>query len=110
MYEETKPQKLPETKFKRDTSISNDMRGILSVNGSGMTEMADIDQKIDEMLQKLDNGYMCKTCGKVSSKKSNAYEHAETHIDGLSLPCHMYEKSFRSRLCLRKHLSRGHKI
>jgi len=68
-----------------------------------MTEMSAIDQKIEEILQKQDNGYECKTCGKISSKKSNAYEHAETHIDGLSLPCHMCEKSFRSRGARRFH-------
>ena len=103
---EPKTKKLSEIKFKRDTQSSNN---ILSVNGSGMADGAEIDQKIKEMLQRQEDGYLCKTCGKMSSKKSNAYEHAETHIDGLSVPCHICEKSFRSRLCRRKHMSRVHR-
>ena len=83
----------------RNEIIKTSREKIISVQSSDVEEL---DQKIEDLMEKQSDGkYQCTTCGKISSQKSNAREHAETHIDGLSFPCQYCNKSFRSRKGLR---------
>ena len=46
---------------------------------------------------------MCKVCGK-EGQAVNIRDHIESnHLEGVSLPCNVCEKTFRSRMLLRKH-------
>ena len=77
----------------------------MSVNAVNTYE---IDKQIEELIEKVGiKQYKCKPCGKISTQKCNANEHAEVHIEGLSFSCHMCEKAFRSRSSLRNHRMRG---
>jgi len=57
----------------------------------------------------FENGiWKCKVCGKVSKNQSQAKEHGEIHIEGLSYPCEECGKSYASSASMRNH-KRQHK-
>ena len=83
-------------------------QNIISLNGSNFTNRVEIDTQLEELFERQSDGkYCCRTCGKVSIRKTFAFEHAETHIDGLEYPCQFCDKSFRSRASIRMH-SKSH--
>ena len=67
------------------------------------------DQKIKDNIDVVDAHFVCKICGKTSNRKSVVQSHIETHIEGLSFPCHQCGKTFRSRHSLTQHTFRFHK-
>ena len=72
--------------------------------------LKDIDMKIWENIEKDPCGmYRCTVCGKMDKKTTNIKEHVEKHVEGLSFPCNLCEKVFRSRHNLRMHCHRNHK-
>merc|ERR1719186_1580943 len=57
----------------------------------------------------FENGiWKCKVCGKISKNQSQAKEHGEIHIEGLSYPCEECGKSYASSASMRNH-KRQHK-
>ena len=74
----------------------------------------ELDEKIMSLLEKGDpsereNIYYCNVCG-LRGMKNSLKDHVETkHLEGISLPCNMCEKAFKSRVSLRMHKSRMHK-
>ena len=53
--------------------------------------------------------YICKVCGK-EGLKHHVADHVEAnHMEGISLPCNICEKTFRARNYLRKHKSKHHR-
>ena len=53
--------------------------------------------------------YICKVCGK-EGLKHHVADHVEAnHLEGISLPCDICEKTFRARNYLRKHKSKHHR-
>ena len=81
----------------------------VNIEAECFENMEQLDQKIDEMIE--NNGYnnkKCKICGKISIGSSQARTHAETHIQGLSFPCELCHKSFRTRQSLRHHNNKFH--
>ena len=66
---------------------------------------------VDDLVEKTENGYMCKACGKISTSRvsSDIRRHAEIHIEGLSFDCQLCGKTFRSRNLLNTHKSAQHK-
>ena len=63
---------------------------------------------VDDLVEKTENGWMCKACGK-TTKTSDIRRHAEIHIEGLSFDCHLCGKTFRSRNILKHHLLKHHR-
>ena len=85
---------------------------IISLVAINYESIEELDQKIEEMFEKVEGENQkrrCIPCGKISSMVANARNHAETHIDGLNFPCQYCDKSFRSRDSLRKHSSKCQK-
>ena len=102
----TLPIATPEIqKQKVNPRIINPNRSIV-VKATNMNSTEDIDRQLDELIEKEGSQYRCKPCGKMSSRKYHAYEHAETHMEGLSFNCQMCDKTFRSRSSYRKHITR----
>merc|ERR1712179_883309 len=64
--------------------------------------------QISEMIEKNGDMWTCKICGKTKSHKGDLQKHAETHIKGMSHPCHMCSKTFTNRRNLRDHISGTH--
>ena len=76
-------------------------------NASNMESKA----AVDDLVEKTENGWMCKPCGKISTSKmsSDIRRHAEIHIEGLSFDCQLCDKTFRSRGLLNHHKVDYHK-
>ena len=73
-------------------------------------EKSEIDSKVYEFIKNLGTKeFQCTQCGKIASKKSNLVKHVETHIEGLSYPCKICGKTFRSRNILFHHKYALHK-
>ena len=73
----------------------------------------ELDKTIDSLMQRLEDGNLiCKVCGKKelgSNRKRNMVSHIEgNHIEGISYPCNMCEKYFRSRNSLAGHVTKKH--
>ena len=77
-------------------------------------EKSEVDAKLMEILEPLDGGHFkCRICGKDSSgmtaskdRKGNMKNHVETHLEGLSYPCQLCGKEFRSKQSLWNHSRR----
>ena len=80
---------------------------IVKSNASNMDAKA----AVDEIVEKTDEGWRCKPCGKISrssTANSDIRRHAEIHIEGLSFDCQLCDKTFRSRNLLKLHRHRHH--
>ena len=67
-------------------------------------DMNEIDNTINQHLEKLAAGeFRCKLCGKGAKGSINMKRHIETHLEGLSYPCQVCGKIFRSRNSLNTH-------
>ena len=77
-------------------------------------EMSELDEKIETMMVRSETmvrgphknmikAYVCQVCGK-EGQRTNIKDHIEAnHLEGISIPCSLCEKTFRSRKALRKH-------
>ena len=74
-----------------------------------LSNMAEVDEKIHQLIERKDGRHHCKACDYSSAKSTNTRDHVERHIDGLSYPCQFCDKTFRSRNSLRRHLYNFHK-
>ena len=74
------------------------------------SDPTDINEKIKELTEKVDGGFLCKSCGKITRDDRNHRRHVETHIEGLSYPCPFCDKLLRNSDSKRKHIQYNHKI
>ena len=74
-------------------------------------DLQELDEKVKSMMGESPNlisngkqrGRTCKVCGK-EGHGMNIRDHIEVyHLEGISLPCNICERTFRSRSSLRKH-------
>ena len=74
-------------------------------------EMKDLETKLSQYLERCEDGkFRCTLCGKTATQKIEIKDHVEgVHLEGISVPCPQCDKTFRSRVNLRKHKSRVHK-
>ena len=81
----------------------------MSLNGN--MNLAELEQKIQEMTEIDGDKCICRQCGKVTSgrnRKQDLANHIETHIDGLSFSCQHCSSTFRSRNSLKSHMHHTH--
>ena len=61
---------------------------IIVHNNANSGEVSEIDQQIQEHMEKVSDGWSCKICGKGSVKlRAHMRNHIETHLEGLSFDC-----------------------
>ena len=83
------------------------------------TDIISLDQQVKSMMIFSDNAdpykgqqgraRICKVCGKEGSR-THISDHIEAnHITGISIPCDLCGKSFKSRVSLAMHKSRYHR-
>ena len=76
-------------------------------------EISEVKKTVQQYIERLDGGSVrCTICGKVNSGrdgKRNLENHIETHLEGLSFPCHLCGKTFRSQNASNVHKSRSHR-
>ena len=68
----------------------------------------DLNDRIRQMIEKKEEVWECKECGKTKSRKGHIIQHAETHIGGMSHACHLCGKTFSTRPTLHNHTSTYH--
>ena len=66
-------------------------------------------ERINELIEKVDGGFSCKACGKISKEIRNHKRHVETHIEGLSYSCQFCDKVFRYSNSRNIHMTRYHR-
>ena len=106
----SKPARVPRIDANEEFSnISQDDKTVaLTSYFSG--NMQELDEKCNSMMEKtfkkMANGlpiYKCISCGK-EGISGNLKEHIEiNHLKGVSIPCNLCEKTFRSRKTMRQH-------
>ena len=76
-----------------------------------MGDLVELEARVKSMMEKSHNNLAdgrqladrCKVCGK-EGKNQNIKDHIEAnHLEGISIPCNLCEKTFRSRNGLRLH-------
>ena len=84
-------------------------------------DLKELDEQVKSMMEKSKNmiqhgkshrktATICKVCGK-EGDASSIRDHIEAHhMEGISIPCNVCEKSFRSRVSLRKHKCEWNKM
>ena len=94
------------TKRRRQNS-----RGPLNVtavfNASSLTT-EEVEMKRKELYQKDDSVWICLVCDYDTKDGSNIKKHVEKHIEGLSYPCTLCSKEFKSRVTFYRHMHKGH--
>ena len=77
-------------------------------------DLQELDIKVKSMMEKSQNlipsgerkAKICKVCGKEGAGIAIRDHIEANHLEGVSLPCNVCEKTFRSRMILRKHICR----
>ena len=102
-------QERSKDKFKLSNPENTQMQ-ISNLSGPlSVTDINELDRRVEDLIEEEDGVMKCKVCGKTSSAsttfhmKYNLKKHVETHIEGLSFDCHLCNKTFRSRESLRVH-------
>ena len=113
-FEFNEKSNIPDNPIKNKWPIKRNFNRTVSLN---VDDTNNINQRADELIETLPDGSLkCLQCGKVASQgslkqsyKQNMRNHAETHLDGLSLDCQICGKIFRSRNSLNSHRSQNHR-
>ena len=69
------------------------------------TDLDDLQEKLNSIVEKVDGIWTCNICGKTNNlnKRNDVRRHAENHIEGVSHPCSICGKTFRSSNAIRQH-------
>ena len=70
----------------------------------------DIDEKIETLMERRGGVWACKECEKVDKSKQAIKRHVETHLKEFSHSCPECSKVFTTRLNLKTHRDRNHKV
>ena len=84
--------------FKEETLTEAEVHNSAHVQDA--SNLAKVNKKIEEFIEKEEGGtnngkWTCKLCGKNTKRKQDLQKHVETHIEGLSFPCHICGSIFR---------------
>ena len=112
----SKPSHVFQTKYNENTSKSGQQERAVALTSSFSGNIQELDQKCNSMMEKTlkkrADGlpvYRCIVCGK-EAKNGDLKHHIEAnHLDGISIPCNICEKTFRSRNAMKTHKHRDHK-
>ena len=69
-----------------------------------LDNVGDLHDEINKMIEKNEDIWSCKVCGKTTTRKQVIDSHAETHIEGISHMCHVCHKTFSTRHGRRQHV------
>ena len=90
----------------------------VAIKGNFSEDLSELDVQINSMMEIGQNlvswtggqhrAHVCKLCGKEGSRNNIRMHIESNHIEGLSFPCNLCEKTCRSRNALLKHKQRHH--
>ena len=79
---------------------------VVAEQGTNVYEEAK--RAVDQLVMKVGDSWVCKTCDKSAKTNCQIRKHAEIHIEGLSFPCQLCGDTFRSRIALSNHKINKH--
>ena len=88
------------------TEEEGEVRRVHSEKTVVITDMAEVEEKIQELIERRDGSHHCLACDYRSSHTGHIREHVERHIQGLQYPCQFCQKILQSRSALRNHSRR----
>ena len=94
-----------------DTTAASDMEELCA----DMSFDANLNAQIENNITKTTNtegltGYQCTTCNKFSKNKQNLKKHVEIHMEGLSFPCKLCDRTYKTRNTFHSHMYTKHRI
>lgn len=96
----------------RPRSVKSEVSPLVNIDPiQSPVNIDEVEAKLRENIVKDEDGtFSCKLCGKSGVKLSrNMKNHVETHLEGLSFPCQLCGKTFRSSPSFKNHIYRDHK-
>ena len=104
-FEDKKIESFPSEPDYSDTKVvkTNHVRSGHDEKVVTLTDMTEVDKKIQQLMEKRDGTFHCKACDYSSNRSIHMKEHVEKHIDGISYPCQFCDKTLRSRNSFRRH-------
>ena len=69
-----------------------------------LADMSELESKIQELTDRIDGVWTCKSCGKTAQRKRDLHWHIESHFGDLALPCGHCDKTFRSKRAIESHI------
>ena len=104
---------IPQDTFMETTMVKNiktkaegERSYTVAIDGQDESE---VQSKINEILTKSNGIITCTACGKSGAHPGNMRRHVQIHIEGMSYPCQICNKSFRSKNSLQYHVGFYHK-
>ena len=96
---------------KQSQNLQSDIERRISIPNFVTGDFQELDEKVKSMMdvsQNLEPGgkgraKVCKVCGKEGQSMAIRDHIEANHLEGVSLPCTGCEKTFRSRIILRRH-------
>merc|ERR1712226_603277 len=80
------------------------------LNLSVDSDLEVLESKIEGIIMKQEDGWVCRMCGKLSKHKNDLKNHIEgKHITGMAHPCNTCGKTYRSRNSLKSHKTQSHR-
>ena len=84
--------------------------GSLAIQNKFSGDLEELEERVKSLMEKSQNklsdgrkAFACKVCGKEDYKK-NIKGHIEAkHFEGISLPCNICNRTFRSRYGIKQH-------
>ena len=96
-----------ETDHEEKTSMKTRQRErIIAVT---LEDNSQAEEKIEGLISRDDGVSLCRVCGYRSNRNRDVRRHVEIHIEGLSYPCSVCEKTFKTTKSLLRHRSKYHK-
>ena len=97
----------------KSKKLEKSSKEVIAINSNREDVLAEVKKKINEnIIKNEDRSLTCRLCGVTKSNKNRTAEmkrHIEVHIEGISYPCQLCNKSFRSSNCLIMHKSQYHR-
>ena len=99
---------LPETPQQNVEETLNELQLSTALSKTSETfplaDMSEIDSKLEELTDRINGVWTCKSCGKTAKRKLHLHWHIESHFGDLSLPCGHCDRTFRSKRSFEQHM------
>ena len=113
IYNQIETNLKPEKDAQQPPSVQTNSEQKIAIPNFVSEDLKELDEKVKSMIEighhRIQSGkeerraYICKVCGKEGAGIAIRDHIEANHLEGVSLPCNVCGKTFRSRIGLRKH-------